>query len=171
MKTIVIVGVVAVIAVVALGGAYAAGIIGSDDVRKDLRVGDYIEYTTAHEAGDKEWVDTERYEIVSIDGNRYSVVETHNGTRVDLENMSKREFLDELYDDDVYDFKEDGFKKTGTETISTPMGNVKCDVYTRTIAGLTDIAYFGEDDGILYKEIEHEGLGVSTKVLNTSLIS
>ncbi len=173
MKGILIVGIIAVVVVVAVGGAYATGIIGSDDVRDDLRVNDYIEYETTYKTGDGTLIKTEieRYEIVSIDGNRYSVKET-DGLKVEYENMSKREFLDELYNDDVRDFKEDGFKKSGTETISTPMGKVKCDVYTRIIAGMTDTAYFGVDNGILYKEIEHEALGVvSTKVLDTSLFS
>ncbi len=168
MNTAAIIGVLAVITVAGAGGAYMLD-SGSDIVREELRVGDFIEIQTIHESSNGSWTEVERYEIVDNGVNGIYKVKEIEGNVISYENMSKNEFLEELYGDGPQDYIDDGFTRVGTESIPTGFGNRSCEVYTETDDGGNDYAYFGSN-GILYKEIDNDDDGSTTRILvDTSL--
>ncbi len=167
MKPIVLIGIIAVVAVVAVGAVYAlTG--GSDDVREDLEVGDYIKYETVDDLGHV--LNVESFTVEKINSNGTLDILEKDGLEISYEyGESKRDFLDELYEE-PRDLKEDGYEMVRTETIDTPFGKVKCDVYVLTLPFVTETVYLGTGSNILYMSVTGLGDNTVTTTLYTSLI-
>lgn len=93
------------------------GPTGSMDLRTDLRVGDYVEFSKYDDDGRER----ERFEIVRIDESRDRVYYIEYGDD-DVESCTTSQFLAMV----LYT---GGGSLTTTETIDTYMGSIECNVY------------------------------------------
>ncbi|MBR2254697.1 MAG: hypothetical protein IJ856_02605 [Candidatus Methanomethylophilaceae archaeon] len=164
MQRNVIIAIIA-IAIVAVAGIAAFMLLKSEDsspgIRTDLKVGDYIEYENKNNITSTTY--TERYEIKSIFGDSYTVSHKDRSS-TKTETMGKDDFLGNILwtSSDASDY---GAKKSGTETIDTPWGQVKCTKYTVSVLGIDMTVYVGSN-GVVYKE----GGAFTMTLTDTSLL-
>ncbi len=151
---------IAIVAVVALG------ILGGDQVRDKLEVGDYVEYTGTIESDGVSSTITEKYTIVEINSNGDFVVEV-TGILPYKDVMTHDEFM-ALFVVTGQELEKLGYTESGTAKIETEFGKRECTVYKIDTFLGTETIYLGVDNNVKYLEIDI--LGIEAK-LKTNLIS
>ncbi len=166
---------VAAVIIIVIAAAAVYVVFGGDDandgsdgapVLKDtFEPGDYYTTTSVISAVGMTETEVTTYTITGVSDSGYTVTETTNGIAYELGTMSRETFLSNtaLTEENLTQVS-----KTGSETISTDFGNLKCDVYEGTVTGVTVKLWVCPDNNIVFRtEGSGDVFGVTASVVVT----